>query len=249
MAVDVVILTWNDGPFLETAIRSALGSKGIHLGVVVVVDNGSYPSAAPAPDPRVRVARNSINRGVAPARNQGIRMTDADFVCLLDSDARLYPEALSVLLASACEAGVGLAAPVFAGQPPEASAGRAPTLRRKVARVLGFSDTYAPMPRDPGSAIWDVEFAIGACQLIRRAAFDEVGGLDESYFYGPEDVDFCLRLRAAGWRIVQVAEATVEHPPRRRFRGLQTRRGIQHAWAVVRHLWRHHPSRRYARNR
>ena len=72
-----------------------------------------------------------------------------------------------------------------------------------------------------------------------RSAFDQVAGLDETYFYGPEDVDFCLRLRERGWRIVQLEAALVHHPPRRRNRRLFTRRGMRHARAVCRHLWRH----------
>ena len=85
-------------------------------------------------------------------------------------------------------------------------------------------------------------YAIGACQVIRRSVFDEVGGLDGSIFYGPEDVDFCLRVKAAGHRVVQVAGADVLHPPRRAFRQPFTARGMRHGWAIVRHLWRHRGS-------
>jgi GT2 family glycosyltransferase len=83
-----------------------------------------------------------------------------------------------------------------------------------------------------------VDFAIGACQLFRRSAWEEVGGIDESYFYGPEDVDFCLRLRRRNFRIVQVADALCDHPPRRRNRRLLTIRGLRHAGAVTRYLIR-----------
>ncbi len=237
-AVDVVILTWNDGELLEAAVDSVLGSDHFE-GRVIVVDNGSDPPATVPNDSRVELVRNEANRGVAPARNQGVRKGSAAFVCFLDSDARLEPDALGLLLQPLeADDHVGLSAPVFVDQPAEASAGRAPTLARKLARGLNIRNTYAPVPRG-GQRWWDVDFAIGACQLFRRAAFDAVGGLDETIFYGPEDVDFCLRLGDAGWRIVQVADAHVHHPPRRRFRGLFTRRGLEHAVAIGRHLWRH----------
>ncbi|MDP9006628.1 MAG: glycosyltransferase family 2 protein [Actinomycetota bacterium] len=235
--VDVVILTWNDGRLLDAAVASALGSVGVEVAVVVV-DNGSEVPAVVADDERVVVLRNSHNRGVAAGRNQGVAVGVAPYVCFLDSDARLAPDCLAALVgAIADDPRAALTAPVFAGQPPEASAGVAPSLALKAARALSLRETYHPV-RGEGPS-WDVDFAIGACQLVRREALEAVGGLDESYFYGPEDVDVCLRLRRAGWRVVQVASASCEHPPRRRFRRLLTRRGAQHAWAVGRHLWRH----------
>jgi len=240
-AIDVVVLTWNDGPLLEAALESVLSSVGVSVGVQVV-DNGSDPPAAPPADPRLRLVRNADNQGVARARNQGVRAGTAPVICLLDSDARLESGALARMVAVLeADPDVGLVGPVFAGQPAEASAGRAPTVRTKLERVFNLRSTYDRVER--GGSTWDVDFLIGACQVIRREAWDSVGGLDESYFYGPEDVDFCLRLREAGWRVLQVGDVIVDHPPRRRFRGLLTRRGTQHAWAVTRHLWRH---RRFA---
>ena len=235
VAVSVIVLTWNDGPLLTTCLDALLRSEGVDLEVVVV-DNGSQPPASvPA---RVQLLRNEENRGVAPARNQGVAVSRSPLICLLDSDAVVRPGTIA-RLARALEEDhqVALAAPVFRGQPPEASGGRAPTLVEKARRGLNLTDTYSSIKRNGGT--WRVDFAIGACQLFRRAAFDGVGGLDERYFYGPEDIDFCLRLRQAGWGVVQVADAEVEHPPRRRFRGLLTRRGQVHLRAVLHHHWRH----------
>lgn len=235
--VDVVVLAWNDGDLLDDAVASALASTGVDVEVLVV-DNGSETPVVPSSDPRVGLIRNATNRGVAPGRAQGIGRTDAPVVCLLDSDARLAPDCLATLLAALDDPQVALVAPVFVNQPPEAGAGRAPTFARKVARALGLTDRYAGVPHEAHDRMWDVDFAIGACQVIRRTAYDEIGGLDENIFYGPEDVDLCLRLRDAGWRVVQV-DAACEHPARRRQRQVFTRRGWAHARAVARHLWRH----------
>jgi len=109
--------------------------------------------------------------------------------------------------------------------------------RDEALRLLDVKDTYRTV--DTAGPWWDVDFAIGACQLVRREVFEAAGGFDEEYFYGPEDVDFCLRLREGGLRIVQVADAGCHHPPRRRNRAVFTRRGMRHATAVARHLWRH----------
>jgi GT2 family glycosyltransferase len=242
--IDVVILTWNDGELLGRAVESALASKGVEIGVIVV-DNGSDPVAVVPCDSGLTLLRNPTNMGVARGRNQGAQVATAPYVCFLDSDAQLLPGTLARLAEALDDSlDVALAAPVFTGQRPEESAGRAPSPAVKALRVLGLRHTYAPVSDD--GPRWDVDFAIGACQLVRRDAFVAVGGFDDSYFYGPEDVDLCLRLRERGWRVVQVG-AGCEHPPRRRNRGLLTRRGMSHAWAVCRHLWRHRAfQRRYA---
>ncbi|MBA2608185.1 MAG: glycosyltransferase family 2 protein [Actinobacteria bacterium] len=235
--IDVVILTWNDGPLLDAAIASTLASEGVDL-TITVVDNGSTPPAVVPADARIQIVRNEVNRGVR-ARNQGVAVGTAPIAVFVDSDVRVLPDTLSRLVA-AVEAApdIALAAPVFVDQTPEASAGRAPGLRRKLARVAGLTSVYGSTRRT-AEAVWDVDFSITACVVFRRAAFEAVGGLDERYFYGPEDLDLCLRLKTAGWRVVQVGDARCIHPPRRRNRGLFSRRGLRHAFAVLRHLWRH----------
>jgi GT2 family glycosyltransferase len=242
--VDVVILSWNDAELLDVAVTSALESKDVALEVIVV-DNGSDV----VPDLRTAAAtlvRNDVNRGVAAGRNQGVRAGSAPFVLLLDSDARLEPDAVTRLLAPLlADPAIALSVPVMTGQSPQASAGRAPGLVRKAARFCGFTSEYAPIA-DRHGPWWDVDFGIGACQLFRRVAYEAVGGIDESFFFGPEDADFCLRLRRRGWRVVQVGDAAVDHPARRRFRSPLSRRGLAHAWAVARFLWRH---RRFDRRR
>jgi len=242
-AVDVVTLTWNDGDLLRRAVGSVLASQDVDVEVVVV-DNGSDPPAAVPDDHRVRLVRNDQNRGVR-ARNQGTVVGSKEFVAFVDSDVRLRPDTLAVLAGALREEpDVALACPVFENQVPEASAGRAPTVWLKAQRVLGLRDTYDRMRPAADAPWWDVDFSITACVVIRRSAFEAVGGLDETYFYGPEDIDLCLRLHEAGWRVVQVAAAVCHHPPRRRNRRVVSRPGLQHTRAVVRHLWRH---RGYAR--
>jgi GT2 family glycosyltransferase len=237
ISVDVVILTWNDPDDLRSAVESALSQVRVRTNVIVV-DNGSDPPATV--DERALVVRSNVNLGVGGGRNLGVRAGSAPFVCILDSDAQLRPDALVRLLAPMVDdAGIGLVAPVFTGQQQEASAGRAPTLGRKLARLANRTDVYARTAGQGEGDSWDVEFAIGACQVFRRDAFEAVGGIDARDRFGPEDVDFCLRLRARGLRVVQVAGCTCDHPARRGHRAVLTSRGLRHGAAVIRHLWRH----------
>jgi GT2 family glycosyltransferase len=230
--VDVVVLTWNDGPLLDEAVASALGSVGVDVRVWVI-DNASEPPATVVADPRVRLYRNQKNLGVASGRNQGVRVGEATFVCLLDSDARLHPNTLGTLAAAVDDdPSIGLVGPVFDDQPPETTGGSAPKLLRMAARVTGRSGEEAGVPTLPSDRR-EVDYVSGACQVFRRQTFNLVGGFDEWYFHGPEDVDFCLRIREQGLRIQQVTSAGCAHTPRRRqavsVHGL--RNGVPVRWA------------------
>lgn len=236
--VDVVILTHNDGELLGAAVTSALASDGTDV-TVWVIDNGSDPAAVVERDTRVHLVRNATNAGVGGGRNQGVRLGEAPLICLLDSDARLGTGALRRLIEPFADPAVGVTVPVFVDQLPTESAGVAPTFAVKLARALGRRSTYEPADVPTGASQWDVDFGIGACQVLRRSVFDLVGGIDDSEAFGPEDVDFCLRARRAGFRVVQVAGTEVHHPPRRAHRRLLTRKGLRHTRSVLRHFWHH----------
>jgi GT2 family glycosyltransferase len=217
-AVDVVILAWNDQEVLDQAVGSALDSVGVEVRVWVI-DNGSNPPARVVSDPRVKLYRNPKNLGVAAARNQGVRVGHAPYVCLLDSDARLHPNTLAVLAgALQDDRTLGLVGPVYDGQPPEATAGSVPTVLRLVARVRRARGSEAGDRRT-------VDWVSGACQVFGREAFNYTGGFDEYYFFGPEAVDFCLRIREAGLRVEQVMAAHCAHEPRNRTGWRATDRG------------------------
>lgn len=233
--IDVVVLTWNDGDLLKKAIGSAMKSREVSVNVIVV-DNGSQPPAIVPTG--VTLLRNDQNVGVAAGRNQGVRAGSAPLVLLLDSDAELLPDSLATLVDEQLRTDAGVIVPVFDDQEPEASAGDAPGLARKALRVMGKTAHYARR-HDSSEPSWPVEFGIGACQLFPRSVWEAIGGIDESFFYGPEDVDFCLRVLDHGREVRQAAGAPVIHPPRRRHRKPLNRAGIKHAWAVVRYLTRH----------
>jgi GT2 family glycosyltransferase len=111
--------------------------------------------------------------------------------------------------------------------------------------MTGRTATYRSLGTQPVTArgdepsSWPVEFGIGACQVFHRFRWEAVGGIDETFFYGPEDVDFCLRLIDAGGEVRQVAGAPVVHPPRRRHRKPINAAGLRHASAIARYLVRH----------
>ncbi|MDR7556003.1 MAG: glycosyltransferase family 2 protein [Armatimonadota bacterium] len=255
--LSVVMVTWNSAGFLASAL-SALRREAASLAIeVVVVDNGSTDGSltvAAATLPDALVVRNPWNKGVARARNQGFAMARGRYVLFLDSDAEVMPGSLSALVAfMEAHPSVGLAGPrlVSPDGTVQCSCRRFPTLPGKLGRQLPLRlqrrlpwVVHEEMLDVDRSTSMPVDYVVGACQLIRPAVFRRAGGLDERIFYGPEDVDFCLRVWQAGWEVWYVPQATVVHHEqrvtRRRPGWLTGRHAVALAYYFTKHryLWR-----------
>jgi len=221
-----------------------------HPYEVIVVDNGSRgltPAALREEFPWIQLLVNRRNRGVAPARNQGMRVAHGEYIILLDDDTVVQPGAFDRLIAYMDEhPEAGLCGPRLINPQGQLqlSCRLFPTLNDKLVRRLS-SPLAQEVARVVEMADWDhgsareVDYVIGACQVIRQAALAEVGLLDERIFYGPEDVDLCLRMRQAGWRVVYNPEAVVVHKERRMTRSLFSPLAWRHFWGLVYFFWKH----------
>jgi GT2 family glycosyltransferase len=223
-----------------------------------VVDNGSrdHTTAEVARwSPGARLVRNRENRGVAPARNQGLALARAPYAILLDVDTVATPGSLVRLLAHLEGApSVGLCGPrlMLPDGEIQPSCQRFPTVMDKLARQVP-GDVGRRLRRDVELADFDhrsvreVDYVVGACQAIRMKALAQVGWLDERIFYGPEDVDLCLRMRLAGWQVTYVGDAIVRHEcqriTRRRPSALTWHhlRGLAHFYRTHGYLWSRRP--------
>jgi GT2 family glycosyltransferase len=247
--LSIIILTWNSRAMLEAclaALPAAIAGLAIET---IVVDNGSRDGTDEllTGRPEVLLIRNARNRGVAAGRNQGLRAARGEFVALLDVDTEPAPGAFAVLvehLRAAPE--VALVGPKLLGGDGglQYSCRRFPTLVDKLLRRL--PERWGRSVADDVELRWwdhasvrDVDYVIGACQVIRRTAFAEVGLLDERIFYGPEDVDLCLRLHRAGWRVQYVPHAVVVHLERRVTRKLLSALTARHIQGLGYYFWKH----------
>ena len=105
-------------------------------------------------------------------------------------------------------------------------------LRRRWPDRLGARLAHDAVP--DGERPRAVGYVIGACQALRRDALDKVGMLDEAIFYGPEDVDLCLRMWKAGWKVVWDPRFTiVHHEQRLTRRRLVSALTVRHALALA----------------
>lgn len=217
--VDVAIVAYNAGELLDEAVRSAAEQAG--EARVVVVDVGSTDGSVPRiaerfPNARVIAAENL---GFSHGNNVAIEATAGEFVLLLNPDAELRPAALGTLLEAADAnpraAVVGPAVLNPDGSLQANSYGRFPSLSQVVGlrlwRMLqqtAGNTTLSPWrPTVPTSVDW----VTGACMLVRRDAIREVGAMDAGYFLYYEDVDWCKRMRDAGWEVVLEPRAECVH--------------------------------------
>lgn len=243
--VSVVILTWNSVGKIEPCL-DALGQGTQVPDEIIVVDNGSTDQTRAVlakQYPVVRVIANRHNRGVAQARNQGLVAVRGEYLLVLDDDTAVQPDALARLVSVLdTNPAVAVCGPQLLGgahQPGDLNPSF-PTLWNKVRRWRNSSlKNGNSSGNGTPSGMQNVDYVIGACHLIRRAALDEVGPYDERIFYGPEDIDFCLRLRRAGWQVVSEPAAQVIHTEQRIARSVLSALGRKHATGLLYYFWKH----------
>jgi len=187
------------------------------VAATIVVDNASGDGSATlrANLGDAHLVQAERNDGFAAGCNQGIREAmrlGADRILLLNSDARVLPDALGALeLALDQNPHVGIVGPrvVERADPGVVqSLGMRYTLTTGRMRHHGFGRRYDALTTP---ALREVDGVSGCAMLVRRAVFEQVGLFFEDYFFGFEDLDLCLRARAAGFATACVGSSVVAH--------------------------------------
>jgi GT2 family glycosyltransferase len=194
-------------------------------GVPVLVVDNAFPAgpAGPAdPPPGLRILRPGRNLGYGAACNLAARETDADLLLFLNNDVELEPGAVDAmtrtLAADTRAAAVGPRL-LDSRRRPIRSIFRAPAPRRVLFESLFLPRILPGLPLFHGHhtasvshrRAREVETLSGAAVLVRRKAFEEVGGFDEAFFFYAEESDLFARLRNARWRIRFDPEARAVH--------------------------------------
>jgi len=223
--ISTIIVNYNAGEFLRSCVDSLLNCP--LETEVIVVDNASTDESldALAGLPNVQIIKNATNVGFATACNIGIRVASAPFLLFLNPDCFFEPDTLIRLLeAMRFVERVGMVGGLLVNPDGTEQAGgrRAiPTPWRSFVRAFGlarFADRWPRLFFDfhlhkqplPNHNI-EVEAISGACMMVRREAIQDVGEWDERYFLHCEDLDWCMRFRQKGWKILFVPSARVTH--------------------------------------
>ena len=216
LRLSVVVLNFRTPQQTARALNCAKAASGDFDLETIVVDNGSNDgSPATIRDlcPFARMIEMPTNVGFAAGMNAGIRQCTGDYVLLLNSDVEACPDSINILVRhmQGCP-DVGLAAPVLLNEHGEVSRTLLvqPTLWRVLVPGLGRL-RYKQWRRRIGSDMLEVEATEGSAVIVSRGALEKAGPLDEDFFFYHEIVEWCLRIRDAGLRVVVVPQARMTH--------------------------------------
>jgi len=220
LVVSVILLTRNTCKQTQEAIESVLGSSDTLTKEIFVVDNASTdetPKVLPETYPQVHYSRMERNLGFARAVNFAAHEANGDFLLLLNSDARLAPDALGLAVEwmrshrSCGVAGGQLYSPDGKKQNSIANFPSLATelLNKFLLRTL-WPKRFPGKEQDYREPL-EVESIIGAFFLVRRSVWDTLRGLDERFFFFLEETDFCLRARRAGFCTMHLPQVHVWH--------------------------------------
>ncbi|HWH05305.1 MAG TPA: glycosyltransferase family 2 protein [Gaiellaceae bacterium] len=216
--VTAIVVTYDALPWVERCLESVRGVE------TVVVDHGSTDGTVELVRerfPEVRLVEQE-NLGLAAGWNAGMRRASGRWFLILNADAWLTEGSLERLLAfaeSRPEAAVVGPRLLNLDGSLQRSVRGFPTLWRLATEYL-FLRKLAPRSRllnafyGAGFAhdeVREAEFVMGACMLVRAAAVDEVGELDESFFLFSEETDWCHRFRTSGWKVLFYPGAECVH--------------------------------------
>lgn len=210
-AATIIVVTYNSARWRAQQV-AALAAQTETRWRLVLVDNASASDQRPEPHDfpfDVEIIQNESNRGFAKANNVAADGRRTPYLVFLNPDAFPAPGWLAALLD-------------LAERYPKAAAVGSIQLRADATGVLdGAGDVlhatglayragHGKRTKAP-SQLGETFSACAAAMLVRREAFEAIGGFDERYFCYFEDVDLCFRLRLAGWPILQSPDAVVSH--------------------------------------
>lgn len=226
MDLSVIIVNYNVRDFLENALRSVFQALNGMEGEVIVVDNASDDGSVEmvrAKFPRAKVIASPRNLGFAAGNNLALREARGRHLLLLNPDTVVQEDTFQTIVRflddhpDAGLAGCRILNPDGTLQP--ACRRSFPTPWVAFTKVSGLSALY-PRSRvfgrynlgylDPDLS-HEVDAISGSFMALRREVYEQVGGLDEEYFMYGEDLDWCWKVKHAGWKVWYVADTRIIH--------------------------------------
>ncbi|MDR6720364.1 glycosyltransferase family 2 protein [Paenibacillus sp. 2003] len=254
----IIIVNYNTRQLTLDCLDSVYAFNTSYSYEVIVVDNASHDDSVQAIRkvyPQVHLIANKDNTGFAVANNQGMKVANGRYILLLNSDTVVQPDTLQTMVgfmdchpemgASGCKVIL-----------PDGSLDKAckrgfPTPSASFYYAFGISRLFPDRPKfnqyqlghlSPDDE-YPVDCLVGAFMLVRRETIDQVGGLDETFFMYGEDIDWCYRIKEAGWGIFYYPRTYIVH-----YKGGSARRKpLKITYEFHRAMWVFH-RKHYAKN-
>lgn len=226
MDLSIIIVNWNTRPLLERCLESIFRAAGDLSIEIFVIDNASKDDSQEVLKKRfqgrVNLILNNKNLGFAKANNQALKKAKGHFILFLNPDTEILGDDLIKIVklmrqnrdygAVSCQL-IGVDGEI---QP---SVRRFPTL---ISQILILLKLHRPFPQLEPLAeyfaydfdyqkLQEVDQVMGAFLMTRREVLEKVGLLDENFFIWFEEVDFCKRVKEAGWKVVYDPEVKILH--------------------------------------
>lgn len=223
MKLSIIILSYNTKTLLQQTLQSIPENPNWEI---IVVDNASSDGSSEMVKshfPSVKLVQNAKNLGFAAGNNRGILAAQGEYIMLLNSDTQIIDQAIQTLIDYLdTHPKVGVLTPkvilpdgaidlaCHRGLP---TPWRAFTYFAKLEQLLPNSRFFGGyhLTHKDFDTTHQIEATAGTAMMVRREVIDQVGPLDEQFFFYAEDLDWCKRISEAGWQIVYHPEAVILH--------------------------------------
>lgn len=230
--LSIIIVNYQTYPLTKQTIESVINKEHPFTYNVYVVDNASADSSLEklqedfknqTGDGLVNFIANTENKGFSHANNLAIEVSNSKYILLLNSDTQVQDDCLEKCLdyieVDKEIGALGCKILLTNGNLDKACRRSFPTPRVSFYRMVGLSLLF-PKSRRFGrynlaylneDGTYEIDSLSGAFMMVRREAIQEIGLLDEDFFMYGEDIDWCYRIKEAGWKVVYHGDAEITH--------------------------------------
>lgn len=251
MRLSAIIVNKGGERFIKECLDSIYKNTRTDFETIVIDNSSQHTLKETVRDyKRIRLIENEHNMGLARSLNQGIRLTQSEYVLVMNPDTRIIGNSVDSMVEFMEDNGkCGVCGPKQTS--PE---GRLQYSARTFYTVLIILLRRTPLGRVfPNSSIlkkhlmvdydhnsvFEADWLQGSCLMIRRKALEEVGLFDERFFLYFEDVDLCKRMKDAGWKVTFYGEAEIAHHHRRGSATPFSRLWFHHLMSMLRYYKKH----------
>jgi GT2 family glycosyltransferase len=251
--LSIIIVSWNVSALLSACLNSIRASAPQCSLEIIVVDSASTDDSVPMlreHHPDVTLIAETENVGFTRGCNIGMQAARGRYLFLLNPDTEIVGDALDALVRfmdAHPDVGIAGAHTLNSDGTYQSTRRRFPTLATAIFESTWLQSIAPRAVLDryyvndaPRDATLEVDWVQGSALIARREVLEQIGGLDEGFVMYSEELDWCKRAKAAGWRVMFVADAFIIHHGGRSSEQVAPRRHILFQQSKLRYFRKHH---------